>query len=158
MPRGRPPKPHALRVLEGGRGKSRPLTPDLPAPARPLVAPKTLSTAERQEWKKHVAYLREMGVESEVDVSFLEGAIRMLCRARKADAELAKRGTTMISMKGNRVKRPEVSISRECWQAYERMAAQFGISPAARAKLGGSGGPHERAGDVPPELRDAKRR
>jgi len=158
MPRGRPRKPHSLRVLEGGRGKSRPLTPDLPAPSARLVAPKNLSLAERQEWKKHVEYLRAMGVESNVDVGFLEGMLRMLCRARNADAVVAKDGMTMVSVKGNRVKRPEVSVSRDCWQAYERMAAAFGITPAARAKLGGSGGARERAGDVPSELRDAKHR
>ncbi len=158
MPGGRPRKPHTLRVLEGGRGKSRPLTPDLAAPASPLVAPKGLSGPELREWRKHVEYLRDMGVESKVDSSFLEGLIRMLCRARKADVELARHGITMTSMKGNRVKRPEVSVSRESWQAYERMAAAFGITPAARAKLGGSGAPRERAGDVPPELRDAKQR
>ena len=158
MPRGRPRKPHRLRVLEGGRGKSRPLTPDLPAPSSPLAEPAGLTDAERKEWKRHAAYIRKLGVESEVDSSFFEGMIVMLCRFRAAKAIINKSGMTMVSAKGNVVKRPEVSIARESLQAYERMAAAFGITPAARAKLGGSGGARERAGDVPSELRDAKRR
>jgi len=145
-------------VLEGGRGKSRPLTPDLPAPTSRLVPPATLSQAERAEWKKHVAHFHAMGVESSVDAGLVEGLVRMLCRARAADKVIASSGMTTISAKGNEVKRPEVSVSRDSWQAYERIAASFGLSPAARAKLGGSGSPRERAGDVPAALRDAKRR
>ncbi len=158
MGRGRPRKPYRLRVLEGGRGKSRALTPDLPAPTSPLVAPSRLSAAERKAWKEHVQYFRELGIESKVDSAYVEGMVRMLCRGRQADAILQKSGLTMISVKGNRVKRPEVSISRESWEAYRQAAANMGIGAAARAKLGGDGSHRERAGEIPDELRSAKRR
>lgn len=158
MAAGRPRKPYRLRILEGGRGKSRALTPDLPAPSSPLVAPAGLSRPERRAWNEHVEYFRDMGIESKVDSAYVEGMIRMLCRGREADAILHKSGLTMISVKGNRVKRPEVSISRESWEAYRQAAGNMGIGAAARAKLGGDGGHRERAGDLPEELRRAKRR
>ena len=156
---GRPRKPHRLRALEGGRGRSRPLTPDLPAPSSPLEPHKALSKAEMEEWRRHVAYIGELGLESRVDSAFVEGMVRFLCRARSADAALAKARTlTMTGAMGGKVRRPEVQISRDCWKSYEQMAGACGISAAARAKLGATSKPPEKAGDVPPELRNAKRR
>jgi P27 family predicted phage terminase small subunit len=158
MGRGRPRKPHRLRVLEGGRGHSRPLTPDLPAPSGQLVAPRCLGSAERAAWKEIVSHLREMGTESKADAGLVECGATVICRKRRADAVLAKKGLTMISHKGNVVKRPEHSISRECMLIWISVAAQLGLSPAARAKLGGDGSHREEAGEVPPELTHAKRR
>lgn len=155
----RPRKPHRLRALEGGRGKSRKLTPDLPTPSSPLEPHKGLSKAELAEWKAHAAYIRELGLESRVDSAFVEGMVRFLCRARQADAALVKaKRLTMVGAKGGEVRRPEIQISRDCWKSYERMAGACGISAAARARLGATSRPPERAGDVPPELRNAKRR
>jgi len=153
---GRPRKPHRLRVLEGGRGKSRALTPDLEAPAHPLKAPKGLSRDEAAAWREHVGRVRELGIESNVDAGAMELLVRMYARARRADRELA-RGLTMVSDANGRVRKPEVLISESSWKVYAMLCQQFGLTPAARAKLGGDGGHRERAGDVPDALRDATR-
>ena len=151
---GRPRKPHRLRVLEGGRGKSRPLTPDLPAPTDPLVAPAWLSREERAAWKRHVVWLRSLRLESKVDAGALEAMVHFYCLARQADRVIRKRGLTVETPMGPK-KRPEVAVSNESWRAYAGLAGQFGMTPAARAKLGGEPEAPEGAGDVPPELRDA---
>jgi P27 family predicted phage terminase small subunit len=134
------------------------LTPDLPAPGDPLVPPKTLTREELAAWRLHAEWFRSMGIESRVDAGSCEAMVRALCRARAADKALARSGLTMVSTRGARVKRPEVSISRDSWIFYVATATQFGLTPAARAKLGGSGSPRERAGDVPAHLRDASKR
>lgn len=152
---GRPRKPYKLRALEGGRGKSRPLMPDLEAPADPLEAPAGLSKAERAEWERHALYLRRLRVESCVDAGLFEGMIRALCRARAADRVIARKGLTMSTPANGVTKRPEVGISADQWRLYNQLAAQFGLSPVARAKLGKGGDAPERAGDVPPELASA---
>ena len=158
---GPPRKPHRLRVLEGGggargRGKHRPLTPDHPAPSTKLPCPRGFTADLRAEWRRHVAWLRELKLESGVDAAMLEGAVRMLCRARQADRELAKAQRLTITSDANgSVRHPAVSISRECWRDYAQFAARFGLSPADRAKLGQGGAEQpEKAGDVPAELRD----
>jgi P27 family predicted phage terminase small subunit len=154
---GRPRKPHRLRVLEGGRGHSRPLTPDLPAPTDPLVAPRGLAADERAAWREHAAAVRQLGLESSVDRGQFLGMVRAYCRARKADRVLARRGLTMSSLHSE-IQRPEVAISDRCWAHYERVASKFGLDPQARAKLAPAERRPEKAGDVPPELADASAR
>lgn len=142
-------------MLEGGRGKSRPLTPDLPAPASPLVPPPGLGKAERAAWTKHVGWLRALALESSVDAGMLEGMVVHYCRARAADAVIRRKGPVVLTKLNGPIKRPEVAISADSWRAYNQLASQFGMSPAARAKLGGGAGKEERAGDLPAELSDA---
>jgi len=157
---GRPRKPHRLRVLEGGRGKSRPLTPDLPAPKDPLRPPRTLSAAERLAWVEHVRDVRALGLESAVDHGQFLAMVRFYVRAQLADAAIARGGRTggltVDTPSNGPIQRPEVGISERAWRLYAQLADKFGLSATARAKLGGSGAPRERAGDVPPELRDAR--
>jgi P27 family predicted phage terminase small subunit len=162
MPGGRPRKPAKLRALEGGRGHSRPVTPDLPAPVEALEPPDHLGEEERAVWLRHSAWLRKLGVESAVDAGQFEAMVRFFCRAQQADrvlrlkmAENPLSGLTMASGANGEVQRPEVAISDRCWTHYERLASKFGLDPAARAKLGSGEAKPERAGDVPPELRDA---
>lgn len=151
---GRPRKPHKLRALEGGRGHSRPLTPDLPAPADALVVPAGFSREERAAWDLHAQRVRKLGLESSVDGGVIEAMVRHYVRARQAEREIKKHGLTVETMAGPK-KRPEVMIAKESWHEYTQLCGQFGMTPAGRAKLGGDGKKPEGAGDVPPELRDA---
>ena|SRR3990167_2293042 len=156
MARGRPRKPHRLRVLEGGRGHSRPLTPDLSAPSAPLVAPRGLSRDELAAWRDHAGWVAQMGLQSPVDSGQFLGMIRQYCRALKADRAIAKtKGLTVESRANGKVALPEFAISERAWAHYERLASKFGLDPQARAKLTGPQTPKECAGDVPAELRDA---
>lgn len=156
MAGGRPRKPHQLRVLEGGAGKHRPLTPDLAAPNEPLVAPEHLTDEQRREWDRHVEMVRKLGTESSIDAGTFEGMIVALVRARECDAYIATHGVSYETDKGNTVMRPEAALSSQCWERYNKFATQFGLTPTARVKLSGSPAkPLEGAGDVPPELRDA---
>lgn len=152
---GRPRKPAKLRILEGGRGKSRPLTPDLPAPESALRMPSGLSAAERATWKEHGDWVRSLGLESEVDGGQFLAMVRMFVRAQRADRAIAKSGLVMVTRANGTTQRPEVAISERCWKAYAQLADKFGLSASARAKLGAGGKREEAAGDVPPELRDA---
>lgn len=126
--------------MEGGRGKSRPLTPDLPAPAGQLVMPKGLCPEGKREWARHVEWIRAMKLESPVDAGQVEALVRHLVRARKAD----RKGQGMLAT--------------QAWKAYSAQAGQFGMGPAARAKLAPAEGKPEGAGDVPEGLRDASAR
>ena len=159
MPGGRPRKPHVLRALEGGRGKSRPMTPDLPAPKSPLVPPPGLGSDERAAWKKHAAWVRSLRLESHVDAGQFEALVHFYCLARRAGRELRKlRKLTSMNKANGRTRLPEVSIQREAWRDYCAIASKFAMDPAARARMGADPATDpdlDGAGDVPPELRDA---
>lgn len=151
---GRHPKPYGLRVLEGGKGKHRPLTPDLQAPAEQLVAPKHLSADQVAAWTEHVAWCRKLGTESAVDAGSFEAMIVALCEARQCQAVIAEKGRTTYGAKGGLVSRPEVAIAANCWDRYNKFAVQFGLTPTARVKLNATTEEPEGASDVPAELRD----
>jgi len=155
MPGGRPRKPYKIRLLEGGRGKSRPMTPDLPAPESRLRPPKDLSKPERAAWKLHVARIRQLGLESDVDAGQVEALVRFYCRARAADKALAELGLVTVTEANGEIARPEVAISERCWKLYSQLATRFGLDPQARAKLGTGGPKPESASDLPEDLRDA---
>jgi P27 family predicted phage terminase small subunit len=133
------------------------MTPDLAAPAKPLAPPKGLARDELSAWAEHVERVRELGIESRVDVGSMEVLVRMYCRARRAEVELAK-GMTMMTEANGRIRKPEVLISESSWKVYIALCGQFGLTPAARAKLGPTSAPRERAGDVPEHLRDVTKR
>lgn len=155
MPGGRPRKPSRLRILEGGRGKSRPLTKDLQAPASPLVPPRGLSSAERAAWAHHVRDVRKMGIESSVDHGQFLAMIRFYCRAQAADRVISRRGLTTSTKANGEVQRPEVAISERSWKFYAQLADKFGMSELARTKLGTDQKKPESASDLPADLRDA---
>ena len=153
MPGGRPRKTHRLRVLEGGRGKSRPLTPDLAAPSDPIERPRTLTVAERAAWKRHAGWIRRLKLESSVDQGQFLAMVRFYCRAQAADKIIARHGLTMETLHNGEIQRPEVAISERCWKTYSQLADKFGLSAAARAKLSPGEQKPEDAEDLPAELR-----
>jgi P27 family predicted phage terminase small subunit len=131
---------------------------DHPAPDTLLRPPSSLSKEEREAWRQHVLWLRQLGLEAGCDAAVLEGTVRMLCRARAADAVLRTKGLTVEALNvGAPIRRPEATLSLECWKLYAQFAGRFGLSPADRAKLGTAPEPKERAGDVPAHLRDVGR-
>jgi P27 family predicted phage terminase small subunit len=151
---GRPRKPHHIRLLEGGRGHSRPLTPDLEAPADPLARPAGLAADERLAWDSHVERIRALGLESSVDAGAVEAMVSAYCLARRARLIVRKKGLTVVTPMGIKA-RPEVAIARDAWRAYVQACGKFGLEPSARAKLPPKKKEPEKAGDVPAGLRDA---
>ncbi len=155
MAGGRRRKPHVLRVLEGGLGHSRPLTPDLPAPTDPLLKPRGLTRAESASWDEHLAWIRQLRTESAVDAGQFLAMVRYYCRAQRADRAVARYGLTMRTRSNGLVQRPEVAISERCTRLYTQLADKFGMSPQARTKLGHQPEKPESASDLPADLRDA---
>jgi P27 family predicted phage terminase small subunit len=120
-----------------------------------MKLPAKLSAAERAAWDLHVGWVRRLKLESSVDAGQMLALVRMYCRAAAADAVVRRRGMSYRLLQGSFAQRPEVGISKECWKLYTALADKFGLSATSRAKLGAGKVEPERAGDVPPELRDA---
>lgn len=138
--RGPPPKPTALRLLNGNASK-RPLNAREPQP--PVGTPHCpdwLSPEAKKAWKRLVPHLRAMKVLTLVDVDALAAYCHVYARWREAEDFLAKRGLVYpIRDDQGRVKCmqqwPQVSIARNLLLAVRAYQHDFGLSPAARARI-----------------------
>ena len=134
---GRPPKPNAIAALSGdrrrrGKGLDLPLaTPDVP---------EWLSQEARDEWAVLAHMLSSMRVLSEVDGIALAQLADYLTKWKQAAQQVAKLGMvlpirdasgTVVSFKRN----PYVTMHLEYGLMVQRLLAQFGMTPSARARL-----------------------
>jgi phage terminase small subunit len=116
MRTGRPPKPTALKILQGNPGK-RQLPKNEPIPPAGEVVRPRMGKRAAGVWDRYAPMVEEMGLLTPVDVP----AFAMLC-ALIAEAEFKPR-----DMPANRIAR------------MEALFGQFGMTPSSRARLGGSG-------------------
>ena len=135
--RGRPAKPQALAALAGDR-RRRGKGLDLPI-AAPNV-PDWLSQEARDEWAVLAHLLSSMRVLSEVDGIALAQLADYLAKWKQAAQQVAKLGMvlpirdasgTVVSFKRN----PYVTMHLEYGLMVQRLLAQFGMTPSARARL-----------------------
>lgn len=140
MPGGRPPKPTALKILQGTARRDR-LNPDEPQPpllveARP---PSWLKGRARKGWQELAPVLLEMRVLTVGD----RAALGLLCDAYGEYLELREtvrrvgRTYTMITESGSEMvmARPEVNMMTDAWRRSMAAMQQFGLTPSSRSKV-----------------------
>ena len=135
--RGRTPKPTELKRRAGNPGKrtlpEEPRGPQLAAMPR---APRGMGKEAQWLWRTLGPVLVEMGVLTRADLP----AFRMLCLhwglALQAWAKLQSEGTTTEDERGLPRKHPLLQVWRDNSRAWREYAAHFGLTPAARARLG----------------------
>lgn len=140
MPGGRPPKPTALKLLEGTARRDR-INASEPQPPLLLEArpPAWLKGRGRRAWKELAPVLTEMRVLTVGD----RAALMLLCDvyAEFMDARDAVRKHGQVytmAVKGGGymlMPRPEVSIAADAWRRASAMMQQFGLTPASRSKV-----------------------
>lgn len=142
MTRGRKPKPAHLKLVEGNPGK-RALKKE-PQPARVLPdAPPFLTPDARGEWDRVSTELYHLGLLTNVDVQPLAAYCQAYGRwvaAEKAIAKMAERDTLTAGLmikttNGNAIQNPLVGTSNKAASDMVRYASEFGLTPAARARL-----------------------
>ena len=127
---GRPPKPTALKLIQGNPGK-RPLN-DMEPVAGPLLdmkPPTWLDATGRKLWREMAPVIAGMGLLTEADAP----AFGLLCQAfsRYRAAQLALRG-----VKPDDENYRAVAITLEKAEASFRLiAGEFGMTPTSRARL-----------------------
>ena len=140
---GPKPKPAHLKALEGRPRhkipKHEPVSPgDLPLP------PAHLDAYALEEWYRVAAGLAAMGMLSSIDQATL-GAYCAACgQWRLAREEMQKRmaaggplaGLVDVTKAGNVIQNPLVGIANKAAADMVRYAAEFGLTPSARARLG----------------------
>jgi P27 family predicted phage terminase small subunit len=145
MPRGRPPKPTVLKVLEGNAGK-RPLNHKEPRPTASAARPEYLVGAAADEWDRAVGAMPP-GFYTAADVPVL--AIHSLAWStyRAALGQVAREGMTSVGSMGQTVPHPSIAVAARCADLLLRASDRLGGSPVARARL-------EMPDDAPPSKFD----
>jgi phage terminase small subunit len=113
MRTGRPPKPTALKILQGNPGK-RPLPKDEPTPPAGEVVRPRMDRRSAAVWDRYAPMVQAMGLLTPVDVP----AFAILC------ALIAESLHKPHEMQSGRISR------------METLFGQFGMTPSARARLG----------------------
>ena len=147
--RGRKPLPTALKELEGDRGKGRrPLNKDEPTPPQDNVkcpaptppqdnvkCPAWLMPEAKKEWKRLAPSLIAMGVLTEHDMEAFAGYCQAYARWREAEEFLSQHGTIFKTPSGYVQQVPQVSIAMQNLKIMQSFCAEFGLTPASRARL-----------------------
>ena len=135
MPRGRKPKPTALRILEGKPGH-RPLNLREPQPLRGIPPrPECLDEIARQEWARVTVELDRLGLLTQVDMAPLASYCQAFSRWYQAEEWIKRKRMVFTTPNGFLQKRPEVTIAHEAMRLMHRFAVEFGLTPSARTRL-----------------------
>jgi len=143
--RGPKTKPTRLKVLSGTARKHR-LNAREPQPgiARP-EAPDHLTPAARLEWDRVIEQTVTMGIMTELD----RGALAAYCQAYgrwvsaetalagMADRDAVTHGLIIRTKAGNAIQNPLVGAANKAMADMVRYAAEFGLTPSARARVAG---------------------
>lgn len=147
--RGRKPTPTHLKLVKGNPGK-RALPANEPAPVLmiPPVPPELCDDA-KLEWGRVSVELHRLGLLAEID----RAALAAYCQAygRWISAERALRaqagnkktcgGLLARTSNGNVIQNPLIGIANKAASDMVRYAAEFGMTPSARARVNGSEAP-----------------
>jgi len=136
MPAGRPPKPIALRVLQGNPGK-RKIPTDIPnvAGCKEIpAAPRHLNICAKKKWKRLAPLLVQSGILSDLDLDILEHCCVSLSLAQMAATKLK---SDMLVVDGK--KSQYLSVYSEALSVFDRYGGKLGLSPSDRVKLRGVG-------------------
>lgn len=150
MTAGRPPKPTMAKILAGTYRPDRAVVDEpMPAPSA-LDPPPELRAAERRVWSEIAPKLIRHGLLTELD----RGALGRFCAA-KVEYETARRkirssGGAVLVVNGARQRNPWIRIRDDAAKTLAEIGREFGMSPAARPKLGRTA-----RGDDPPPPRPA---
>ena len=132
------PKPTALKLIEGNRGR-RPLKRE-PKP-RPVVpkCPAHLNTPAKREWGRVSKVLHKLGLLTEIDRAQLALYCQAWGRWIEAEDALKKHGTIVKAPKtGWPIQSPYLAVANKAMEQMQRALSEFGMSPASRTRVRGA--------------------
>lgn len=134
MPAGRPPKPAALKRLDGNPGK-RPIANE-PEPTKGAPKPPPALRGEAlAEWGRIVPELDALGLLAKVDRGYLVAYCEAWSSFDAAREVVAELGPLVEGRDGNLVKNPAAQIMKDSADMMLKFGSRFGLSPVDRARL-----------------------
>lgn len=144
-----PPKPTALKVIEGNPGK-RPLTKNEPEPETLThfpKAPERFNLEARKEWKRTGPVLFNAGLITAADLPMFEAYCQAwgnyVTAQREYDGE-----PLVMGQRGNLVKNPCAQIARDNLDKAIALAREFGMTPSSRSRISLPGGNGKTSGGL----------
>jgi P27 family predicted phage terminase small subunit len=138
---GPPPKPIALKLLQGNPGhETKAKLNRGPKWNRGFGScPRWLPAEARKLWRKLAPQLEAKNLSAAVYRPALEGLCTSYARALTAEAVLGEKGLTMAYTTEAGAcyeqQRPEVAIAAKAWAAVKGFCAEFGLTPAAVGRV-----------------------
>jgi P27 family predicted phage terminase small subunit len=143
--RGFPPKPTALKLIEGNPGhqrinKSEPRPDDLTPRIARSRYPKYLARDERRLWRYYAGLLASLRVLTEADLVGLEQMSRVTAERIRMEAILAKTGPLAKSKKTDTVYISPVWMVVQGLRDRElKLLREFGMTPSSRTRISVTG-------------------
>jgi P27 family predicted phage terminase small subunit len=133
---GRPPKPTALKILQGtyrpDRSNPGEVYPDLPPNLQP---PEWLPEDAARKWSALAPILSRNGLLTECDLDTLALYCQTWARWRDAEDALSRDGATTTAQSGYQQVSAWVTIAKQCRADLLRLSDRLGLNPSARARI-----------------------
>lgn len=136
MARGRPPKPTALKLIQGNAGK-RKLNTKEPSPDALAVVPdppEWFGAIAVAAWQQVAPWLIEAKILTGTDLHNLEAFCMAYQRWREAQDDITKNGIIVMGAK-QEIKNPACTVANETMRQMATFGSALGLDPAARARL-----------------------
>ncbi|MBI4302171.1 MAG: phage terminase small subunit P27 family [Chloroflexi bacterium] len=125
-----------MKSLASNPGK-RPLNLGQPRPRSEVQkCPSWLSTEAKREWRRATSELAGQGILTALDRGILALYCQTFASLRQREAVLAGRGRTYLTPSGQVRQWPEVAIAQAEKAMLRQLAADLGLTPTARARMG----------------------
>lgn len=132
---GRPPKPRALKLLDGDQpcrvNDQEPVPGDL-APIEPTM---TLGPVAREVWGRLAPELIKKGVFTSWDADAFTRFCSMVGLYHQAREALEVDGLTARGAAGGVIKSPYFQIMKDCEAIMTTLGSRFGLTPSDRTKI-----------------------
>jgi len=132
---GRRPKPTQLKVLEGNPGK-RQLNDREPKPEKKAPrCPAWLEPEAKKEWRRLAKKMERLGILTEIDMAAFAGYCQAYARWKEAEEFVTQHGMIVKTPSGYWQQVPQVSIAQTYLKTMNRLASEFGLTPASRSRI-----------------------
>lgn len=136
--RGPPPKPTALKELEGNPGKRRLPSNEPKIEEAPLDVPPPahLCDAGKMEWARLFPILQSCGLMTLGDLTAFAVYCSLYGRWHEAEEQLKVTAKILKTPNGSAQPNPWITISRQTAELMKGYLIEFGLTPASRARMG----------------------
>lgn len=132
---GPPPKPTALKILEGNPGQRKLNTTEPQPRAAAPLPPAQLVGEALAEWGRIVPELDRLGLLTVVDRAYLVAYCEAWATFDAARQAIAEYGPLVAGRDGGMVKNPAAQIMKDAADMMLKFGSRFGLSPADRTRL-----------------------
>ena len=132
---GRKPKPTGLKLVTGNPGKRALPKKEAKIDLSEPTPPAHLSDDAKVEWGRVCSLLYKVGLMTEADRAALGAYCQAYGRWAQAERMLASKSLLTQTTNGNIIQSPLVGIANKSMGDMVRYAAEFGMTPSARARV-----------------------